>query len=123
MNIVSNAAEAMEGVENAVLTVQTRSVSGSNSATVAFRDTGAGIPEQNLPRLFEPFFTTKKKGKGVGLGLSVAYGIVQEHHGTMQVESKVGEGTVFTVELPLKQPTDPQNGGGGSDEKHQNSDC
>jgi PAS domain S-box-containing protein len=124
MNIISNAAEAMESAQNAVLTVQTRSTSGANAVAVAFRDTGHGIPRQNLPRLFEPFFTTKKKGKGVGLGLSVAYGIVQEHGGAMRVDSKVGEGTVFTVELPLKQRTqESQAGGGDPNEQHQDSDC
>jgi PAS domain S-box-containing protein len=124
MNIISNAAEAMESAQNAVLTVQTQSSSGANAVAVAFRDTGHGIPRQNLPRLFEPFFTTKKKGKGVGLGLSVAYGIVQEHGGAMRVDSKVGVGTVFTVELPLKKRTEEsQAGGGDSNEQHQDSDC
>ena len=122
MNIISNAAEAMEGVENAVLTLETRPASDASAVVLVLRDTGAGIPERNLPRLFEPFFTTKKKGKGVGLGLSVAYGIIQEHGGTMHVDSEVGQGTAFTVELPLKQRTDAQNGGGGPDERHQDSD-
>jgi PAS domain S-box-containing protein len=116
MNIISNAVEAMEGVENAVLTVQTRSSAGADSVVAVFEDSGSGIPEQNLSRLFEPFFTTKKKGKGVGLGLSVAYGIVQEHGGSMQVDSKVGAGTVFTVELPRNQAADAIEGDGASDE-------
>jgi PAS domain S-box-containing protein len=113
MNIISNAAEAMEGAENAVLTLETRPAPDADAVVLVFRDNGAGIPEQNLPRLFEPFFTTKKKGKGVGLGLSVAYGIIQEHGGTMHVDSEVGVGTAFTVELPLNQQTDSHNGGGG----------
>jgi signal transduction histidine kinase len=112
----------MEGVEDAVLTLETRPASAAGAVVLVLRDTGAGIPERNLPRLFEPFFTTKKKGKGVGLGLSVAYGIIEEHGGAMHVDSEVGQGTTFTVELPLKQRTDAQNGGGGPDERHQDSD-
>jgi len=64
---------------------------------------GVGISKKNLAALFEPFFTTKKKGKGVGLGLSVVYGIIEEHKGSINVESEVGRGTTFVVELPLDQ--------------------
>ena len=60
--------------------------------------------------IFEPFFTTKVDGKGVGLGLAVAYGIIQRHHGTLDVESTQGRGTTFTVSLPLRQP--PEHGEG-----------
>jgi signal transduction histidine kinase len=70
--------------------------------SISFADSGVGIPRENLSKLFEPFFSTKKKGKGVGLGLSVAYGIIQEHGGSIQVQSGEGRGTVFTIELPLK---------------------
>ena len=73
-----------------------------NRVLVVVEDTGPGIPEDDIPKLFEPFFTTKKKGKGVGLGLSVAYGIIQEHEGSIYVKSKVGQGTTFQVKLPLK---------------------
>jgi two-component system NtrC family sensor kinase len=81
--------------------------------TISFRDTGAGIPEENLPRLFEPFFTTKKKGKGVGLGLSVAYGIIEEHGGSIHVESEEGKGTTFKVELPLRHLSERLDPDGG----------
>jgi signal transduction histidine kinase len=63
-------------------------------------DTGEGIPEEYLERVFEPFFTSKEVGTGTGLGLSVSYGIVEKHHGTISVESKVGKGTTFSVVLP-----------------------
>lgn len=106
MNIIYNAVEAMETVENGSLSVATRLSSGKDAILASFQDTGIGIPEKNLTRLFEPFFTTKKRGKGVGLGLSVAYGIVQEHGGTMHVTSIVGGGTCFTVELPLRHKMD-----------------
>ena len=65
-------------------------------------DTGAGMPEEVLDRIFEPFFSTKKPGEGTGLGLSQAYGIVGQHNGFIQAESKVGEGTRFTIWLPAK---------------------
>ena len=103
MNIISNAAEAMEANGSGVLTVETKHSVRDSIVIVRIRDTGAGIPRENLPKLFEPFFTTKKKGKGVGLGLSVAYGIVQEHGGAIEVTSKVGKGTTFEVEFPLKR--------------------
>jgi signal transduction histidine kinase len=60
-----------------------------------------GIPKEVQPRIFEPFFTTKEIGKGTGLGLSTSYGIIQSHHGTIETESEVGAGTVFTIVLPL----------------------
>jgi signal transduction histidine kinase len=77
---------------------------GSNQATVVVEDTGCGIPEENLGKVFDPFFTTKEVGAGTGLGLSIAYGIVQQHMGSIAVESRVGEGTRFTIRLPLKAP-------------------
>ena len=102
MNLVSNATEAMEGLSERVLRIETRQVREKDCVSVVFADTGVGIPEQNLPKLFEPFFSTKKQGKGVGLGLSVVYGIIQEHGGSILVQSREGRGTTFTIELPLK---------------------
>jgi two-component system NtrC family sensor kinase len=104
MNIVSNAIEAIEGAGGGVLHIKTAHHLENGSITATFHDTGIGIPSANLTRLFEPFFTTKKKGKGVGLGLSVAYGIVEEHGGTITVESEISNGTTFLVELPLNPP-------------------
>ena len=102
MNLVSNATEAMEATGGGILTIGSRHLLSEDSVQINFKDTGAGIPEEDISNLFEPFFTTKKKGKGVGLGLSVAYGIVQEHGGSIYVKSKVGQGTTFQVKLPLK---------------------
>jgi signal transduction histidine kinase len=102
MNLVSNATEAMEAAGGGNLTIETSHILKEDNLQINFKDTGSGIPPENISKLFEPFFTTKKKGKGVGLGLSVAYGIVQEHGGSIYVKSKVGQGTTFQVKLPLK---------------------
>jgi two-component system NtrC family sensor kinase len=76
-----------------------------NTVTVAFSDEGVGIPPKYMDRIFDPFFTTKEPGEGTGLGLSVSYGIVQRHGGSIDVESKEGKGTTFTIRLPLPQET------------------
>ena len=101
MNLISNAAEAMSNREGGVLTIETGKNKIGNEIEVVFADTGVGIPDASLSKIFEPFFTTKKKGKGVGLGLSVAYGIIQDHKGSIKVESKTGEGTRFVISLPI----------------------
>jgi two-component system NtrC family sensor kinase len=75
------------------------------------KDTGHGVSPENMEKIFDPFFTTKETGHGVGLGLAISYGIVQEHHGTLTVESELGKGTTFTVSLPLApEPTGDKHG-------------
>jgi two-component system NtrC family sensor kinase len=81
------------------LTIVTRAEGGS--AVVEVADTGSGIPAEQLSRIYDPFFTTKDIGKGMGLGLSITYGIVQEHGGAMSCDSAVGQGTRFSISLPL----------------------
>jgi len=99
LNILSNAGEAMP--EGGKVTVVSRfHEAGSHPIEVMIRDTGQGIPQENLDKIFMPFFTTKKIGQGTGLGLAIAYGIVKMHRGSIDVQSKVGEGTTFWVKLP-----------------------
>jgi two-component system NtrC family sensor kinase len=102
MNIVFNSAEAMDGQGKIIIETQYR----ENLIEVKFTDTGYGIPERNMKKLFEPFFSTKKEGHGVGLGLSISYGIIKKHNGEIIVESEVGKGSTFTVKLPVKEIND-----------------
>jgi signal transduction histidine kinase len=85
-----------------VLTVRTRRNPWQGDEIMAeFIDTGTGIKQEDLPKIFEPFFTTKPQGRGTGLGLSVAYGIIEEHRGRIEVESQMGVGTNFKVMFPI----------------------
>jgi len=122
MNLVSNAVESMAPLQESVLSIETSHSLNDNYVMIRMKDTGSGITPEDLPKLFEPFFTTKKRGKGVGLGLSVAYGIIKEHGGNIHVDSKIGKGTTFEITLPLNLPmgTDSRKGGGNG--QHQNSD-
>lgn len=99
MNIILNAVDAMHGA--GTFTVRTRHAGGF--VEIDFSDTGGGMPEEILDKIFDPFFTTKDstEGMGMGLGLAVSYGIVKNHNGDINVTSKMGEGTTFTIRLPL----------------------
>jgi two-component system NtrC family sensor kinase len=99
LNLLHNGLQAMPNGEG-MLTIATAQSDGHCSFTVT--DTGCGIAEANLPRIFEPHFTTKPPGEGTGLGLSIAYRIVEDHGGHFVVESKVGEGSAFTVMIPVQ---------------------
>jgi two-component system NtrC family sensor kinase len=99
LNLVQNAHQAMAGLAERVLTVRVRPFGAAVAIEVL--DTGPGIAADALPRLFDPFFTTKPPGEGSGLGLSVSYGIVAEHKGSLRGENRRDrQGAVFTVELP-----------------------
>ena len=107
LNLCINARDAMP--DGGVLTVRSEIVdrAGSPFVNVFVTDTGTGIPWEIRQRIFEPFFTTKPQGKGTGLGLAAAYGIVQAHHGTLEVESEPGRGTTFLIQLPLDSRAAP----------------
>ncbi|HJU40184.1 MAG TPA: ATP-binding protein [Tahibacter sp.] len=103
MNILMNAAQAIG--EQGIITIST-GTDGSH-VWVAIGDDGEGIPEANLSRIFDPFFTTKPVGKGTGLGLAISYGIVTKHNGRIDVTSTPGQGSMFRIVLPVKQPVNP----------------
>jgi len=100
MNILLNAGQAIR--ERGIVTVST-SLDGEH-VVVAIGDDGVRIPEELLPKIFDPFFTTKPVGTGTGLGLAISYGLIKKHHGTIDVTSTPGEGTLFLIRLPLRQP-------------------
>jgi two-component system NtrC family sensor kinase len=99
-NLAVNAADAMPA--GGRLTITTFVEADFGMVVISVADTGAGISEENMGKIFEPFFTTKGKGQGTGLGLAMVYGVIQRHGGLISVESKVGEGTKFTIKLPLR---------------------
>jgi signal transduction histidine kinase len=97
MNLLINAAQAIS--QEGTVRVTTRME--NKMALVSISDTGGGIAPEHLKSIFDPFFTTKRVGEGTGLGLSIAYGIVERHGGYINVESRLGEGTTFTVAVPV----------------------
>jgi len=108
INLMTNAAEAMEAKDKGTLTITTREAPYGQGVEVAITDSGVGISEENKAKLFTPFFTTKPVGKGTGLGLAIVYGIVKMHRGQIQAESEEGKGTTFTITLPLRMPAVPE---------------
>ncbi|MCK4413563.1 MAG: HAMP domain-containing protein [Candidatus Eisenbacteria sp.] len=99
INLVMNAGEAVQSGGQVML--RTRLASDGGAVILEVEDSGSGIPEEYRSKIFDPFFSTKEEGKGVGLGLAVVYGIIDAHGGSITVESAVGRGTIFTVQLPL----------------------
>ena len=102
MNLVFNAIDSMP--EGGELTINGGVNRAKDMVWLTVTDTGQGIEAEDLPRIFEPFYSTKTDGKGVGLGLSMVYGIIREHNGFIMVDSKPGAGTVFKIKLPSCQP-------------------
>ncbi len=98
INIIVNALQSMP--QGGELTIGTRLTEDGKFIEIEISDTGCGIPQEHLDKLFDPFFSTKSTGKGTGLGLSVSLGIVQRHNGTIDVRSKVGEGSTFIIRFP-----------------------
>lgn len=101
LNLVHNALQAMPTGGTLLIKTETRSKDKREWVTISIKDSGIGISTNNIDRIFEPFFTTKGSRGGTGLGLSVTYGIVTDHGGTIEVESQPGEGSIFTVWLTV----------------------
>ncbi|TFV97105.1 GHKL domain-containing protein [Algoriphagus kandeliae] len=105
MNIINNAVHALsdhiDEIKDPKIEIRTRSF--GETVSIEIEDNGPGMPEHVKQRIFEPFFTTKAVGKGTGLGLSIVYSIIENHKGTMEVETEVGQGTIFKITLPVHQ--------------------
>jgi two-component system NtrC family sensor kinase len=106
-NLLINAADALQG--QGTITITTRPGPDNEGAVLTFADTGPGMPAYIRERIFEPFFTTKPVGKGTGLGLSIVYSVIQRHGGTIEVESRPGAGTTFTIRLPQDLPEEDED--------------
>lgn len=98
MNVILNAVQAIEG--KGAITIKTQVV--NSAVRIEIKDTGGGISPDNLSKIFDPFFTTKEPGQGTGLGLSITYNIIQEHNGSIEIESLLGHGTNVKIEIPLE---------------------
>ena len=109
LNLLMNARQAMP--TGGRITIQSSFQVAERAVRVNIADTGSGIDAEVLPRIFDPFFTTKQTGEGTGLGLSVSFGIIQEHQGDLQIESAPGKGARFLITLPLTE-TDGKDGDG-----------
>ncbi len=107
MNLIVNAAQAMEG--RGGLTIRARHRSSGGIVEISFEDTGPGIPKEIQGQIFDPFFTTKTDQGGTGLGLSVSYAIVREHRGSVRVKSEPGQGTTFTLRFPVLSREMPES--------------
>jgi len=105
MNIINNAIHALsdhiDEIQDPKITL--RSHTNLETVTIEIEDNGPGMPESVKEKVFEPFFTTKAVGKGTGLGLSIVYSIIENHHGTLEVNSELGVGTTFSITLPINQ--------------------
>ncbi len=104
MNLLVNAGQAIE--EQGTIHIRTGTL--LNQVWVEIRDSGKGIKQEELSSIFDPFYTTKPVGKGTGLGLSVSYGIIQKHHGHIDVHSTPGEGTSMRIRIPIAREAQPE---------------
>jgi signal transduction histidine kinase len=111
MNLILNAAQAMGGCGRLVIRTS-RAPEAADRVLIEISDSGPGIAADVLPHIFEPFFTTKPEGEGTGLGLSMVYGIVENHGGQIKATSTPGEGATFVIQLPITQPPDGERNSG-----------
>jgi two-component system, NtrC family, sensor kinase len=107
MNIINNAVHALadnlDKIPDPMITIRTKAY--QDFVKIEISDNGPGMSEQTKQRIFEPFFTTKPVGKGTGLGLSIVYSIIENHKGTLEVMTAEGQGTTFSINLPIYQNT------------------
>jgi two-component system NtrC family sensor kinase len=107
LNLIANSRDAIEETDGKkkelTITTGLSEDEGAPAILVSIKDSGAGIPSENMEKIFEPFFSTKPVGKGTGLGLSLCYGIVEAHGGRIDIKSRVGEGTEVRISLPAKE--------------------
>jgi two-component system NtrC family sensor kinase len=115
VNLMVNAAQAIPDDRRGRVVVRTRHADGQVVIEVA--DNGKGMSEKTLKLIFDPFFTTKRAAGGTGLGLAIVYRIVEEHQGAIGVASQVGEGTTFTVKIPVGRPGRPGALGEGAENR------
>ena len=108
VNLIVNAADAISDQEG-IIKITARLLE-NNEVEIRFHDNGGGISKDIQDKVFNPFFTTKPLGQGTGLGLSITHGIIQNHHGTITIESEMGEGTCFCITLPMEH-SDAKNAG------------
>ena len=106
MNLLINASQAIK--ESGIITIKTQPI--DKGVKLEISDNGSGIPYDIIDKIFDPFFTTKEIGKGTGLGLNIVYNVIKKHGGKIDVESKVGIGTTFTVQLPANPPSNDNAG-------------
>ena len=104
INLIFNAIDAM--LDGGVLTVVSSFDPNKGMVGIKIRDIGCGIADEDLPHIFDPFYSTKTEGKGRGIGLSMVYGIIERHKGKITVDSEVGKGTGFTINLPAEKRKD-----------------
>ena len=105
LNLIMNACQALEGSQEPqiFINLKTESRQDIEEVVIRIRDNGCGIPQEQLKSVFDPFFTTKPVGKGTGMGLSIAYGILSDHNGLITVDSAEGKGTCFEIRLPISE--------------------
>jgi PAS domain S-box-containing protein len=110
INLIFNAIDAMP--DGGLLNIRVCGNAQKDLVEIHVEDTGCGIPKEDLLYVFDPFFTTKREGKGLGLGLSTVYGIIDRHKGTIKVQSEVEKGSIFTITLPVKASRDATESAG-----------
>jgi PAS domain S-box-containing protein len=106
INLVINAADSMDGL--GIITLTSYKEKAVKKVFLEIKDTGEGIPHENLSKIFDPFFTTKEVGKSTGLGLSIVYGIIEEHGGKISVKKTGSKGTIFIIEFPMCVPSETE---------------